>query len=69
MESTKSIKIRMPEQSNDYRVVTFGSGGVGKSSLGKRLKVVLDTYSLAQRESFSFVFTAVIHPRKVRVFV
>jgi GTPase SAR1 family protein len=24
----------MPEQSNDYRVVTFGSGGVGKSSLG-----------------------------------
>ncbi|CAG9808079.1 unnamed protein product [Chironomus riparius] len=23
----------MPEQSNDYRVVTFGSGGVGKSSL------------------------------------
>lgn len=35
VESTKSIKIRMPEQSNDYRVVTFGSGGVGKSSLGK----------------------------------
>lgn len=36
MESTKSIKIRMPEQSNDYRVVTFGSGGVGKSSLGEK---------------------------------
>jgi hypothetical protein len=36
MDSTKSIKIRMPEQSNlDYRVVTFGSGGVGKSSLGE----------------------------------
>lgn len=35
VESTKSIKIRMPEQSNDYRVVTFGSGGVGKSSLGE----------------------------------
>lgn len=28
----------MPEQSNDYRVVTFGSGGVGKSSLGRRTK-------------------------------
>lgn len=28
----------MPEQSNDYRVVTFGSGGVGKSSLGKKNK-------------------------------
>lgn len=36
VESTKSIKIRMPEQSNDYRVVTFGSGGVGKSSLGEQ---------------------------------
>lgn len=23
----------MPEQSNDYRVVVFGAGGVGKSSL------------------------------------
>ena len=23
----------MPEQSNDYRVVTFGTGGVGKTSL------------------------------------
>lgn len=23
----------MPEQSNDYRVVVFGPGGVGKSSL------------------------------------
>ncbi|KAL9692189.1 hypothetical protein quinque_016487 [Culex quinquefasciatus] len=25
--------IKMPEQSNDYRVVVFGAGGVGKSSL------------------------------------
>lgn len=24
---------KMPEQSNDYRVVVFGAGGVGKSSL------------------------------------
>ncbi len=23
----------MPEQSNDYRVVVFGAGGVGKTSL------------------------------------
>lgn len=23
----------MPEQSNDYRVVVFGAGGVGKSSI------------------------------------
>jgi DIRAS family GTP-binding Ras-like protein 2 len=29
-----SLKVRiMPEQSNDYRVVVFGAGGVGKSSL------------------------------------
>lgn len=26
----------MPEQSNDYRVVVFGAGGVGKSSLVTR---------------------------------
>jgi len=25
--------LAMPEQSNDYRVVVFGAGGVGKSSL------------------------------------
>ncbi|XP_071494377.1 GTP-binding protein Di-Ras2-like isoform X1 [Diadema antillarum] len=30
----RSIRLRvMPEQSNDYRVVVFGAGGVGKSSL------------------------------------
>lgn len=28
-----SFFYRMPEQSNDYRVVVFGAGGVGKSSL------------------------------------
>ena len=28
-----SASARMPEQSNDYRVVVFGAGGVGKSSL------------------------------------
>ncbi|BFZ16499.1 hypothetical protein BsWGS_19538 [Bradybaena similaris] len=30
----RSVRLRvMPEQSNDYRVVVFGAGGVGKSSL------------------------------------
>ncbi|XP_076441353.1 GTP-binding protein Di-Ras2 isoform X2 [Babylonia areolata] len=36
METPKdrSVRLRvMPEQSNDYRVVVFGAGGVGKSSL------------------------------------
>lgn len=32
-EATKSVGRLMPEQSNDYRVVVFGAGGVGKSSL------------------------------------
>ena len=27
------LHFRMPEQSNDYRVVVFGAGGVGKTSL------------------------------------
>ncbi|XP_037798792.1 GTP-binding protein Di-Ras2-like [Penaeus monodon] len=31
--STKNGREKMPEQSNDYRVVVFGAGGVGKSSL------------------------------------
>lgn len=30
----RSVRLRvMPEQSNDYRVVVFGAGGVGKTSL------------------------------------
>ncbi|KAL4634830.1 GTP-binding protein Di-Ras1 [Arapaima gigas] len=29
----RSYRDKMPEQSNDYRVVVFGAGGVGKSSL------------------------------------
>ena len=28
-----SVTLSMPEQSNDYRVVVFGAGGVGKTSL------------------------------------
>ncbi|KAI9542539.1 GTP-binding protein Di-Ras1 [Dissostichus eleginoides] len=31
--SRRTLTPRMPEQSNDYRVVVFGAGGVGKSSL------------------------------------
>lgn len=49
-------KCNLQEQSNDYRVVTFGSGGVGKSSLGI---IVLLTPE-------NFVFTAVIRPPKNR---
>ena len=34
LRSDRSFRLRvMPEQSNDYRVVVFGAGGVGKSSL------------------------------------
>ncbi len=32
-EKWKRSDRKMPEQSNDYRVVVFGAGGVGKSSL------------------------------------
>lgn len=55
-KSKKQNSIRlsraMPEQSNDYRVVVFGAGGVGKSSLvlrfikGKSFKVVDDSRNL-----------------------
>lgn len=31
--SSRPVRLTMPEQSNDYRVVVFGAGGVGKSSL------------------------------------
>ncbi len=34
LHKDRSVRLRvMPEQSNDYRVVVFGAGGVGKSSL------------------------------------
>ena len=31
--SLERTQLRMPEQSNDYCVVVFGAGGVGKSSI------------------------------------
>lgn len=52
-------KEKMPEQSNDYRVVVFGAGGVGKSSLVLRfvkgtfresyIPTVEDTYRQVQK--------------------
>ncbi|GFW61264.1 transposable element Tcb2 transposase [Trichonephila clavipes] len=33
LTTTLAGRVSMPEQSNDYRVVVFGAGGVGKSSL------------------------------------
>ncbi len=58
----------MPEQSNDYRVVVFGAGGVGKSSLVLRfvkgtfrdtyIPTVEDTYRQVALTSHLCVFTA-----------
>jgi GTPase SAR1 family protein len=52
----------MPEQSNDYRVVVFGAGGVGKSSLVLRfvkgtfresyIPTVEDTYRQVKKDNY-----------------
>lgn len=61
----------MPEQSNDYRVVVFGAGGVGKSSLVLRfikgtfresyIPTIEDTY---RQVNFIYVFLHIynLHP-------
>ena len=56
----------MPEQSNDYRVVTFGTGGVGKTSLVLRfinetfnesyIPTIEDTYRKVFINSFILFF-------------
>jgi hypothetical protein len=60
----------MPEQSNDYRVVVFGAGGVGKSSLVLRfvkgtfresyIPTVEDTYRQVKKtitnQNYSAIF-------------
>lgn len=47
--SKKQTSVRlsraMPEQSNDYRVVVFGAGGVGKSSLVLRFVKGIKAFS------------------------
>lgn len=56
----------MPEQSNDYRVVVFGAGGVGKSSLVLRfvkgtfreayIPTIEDTYRQVSSQKILFIF-------------
>ncbi|GAU90021.1 hypothetical protein RvY_02501 [Ramazzottius varieornatus] len=48
----------MPEQSNDYRVVIFGAGGVGKSSLA--LRFVKQTFRDAYVPTIEDTYTQVI---------
>ncbi|OQV12564.1 GTP-binding protein Di-Ras2 [Hypsibius exemplaris] len=52
------LGVAMPEQSNDYRVVVFGAGGVGKSSM--ILRFVKGTFREAYIPTIEDTYTQVI---------
>ena len=54
------LGVAMPEQSNDYRVVVFGAGGVGKSSLA--LRFVKGTFRDAYIPTIEDTYTQVNLP-------
>jgi DIRAS family GTP-binding Ras-like protein 2 len=68
LQTPKEVRLRvMPEQSNDYRVVVFGAGGVGKSSLV--LRFVRGTFRESYIPTIEDTYRQVISCNKqVRVF-
>ena len=59
----------MPEQSNDYRVVVFGTGGVGKTSLVLRfingsfrdsyIPTIEDTYRKVKQKRLKLIIMGI----------